>query len=40
MRCREIMRLMDSGACAEKWEKPWSTHKQVWTSEGFFSRWR
>ena len=27
MRCREMMRLMDSGTCARKLEKPWPTQK-------------
>jgi len=35
MGCREMMRLMDSGACA-KIENRLSTHKRAWASERFF----
>jgi len=31
-----MMRLMDSGTCAKKLEKPWSTQKGVWASKRFF----
>jgi len=31
-----MMRLMDSGTCAKKFEKPWFTDKGAWASQRFF----
>jgi len=38
MTCREMIYLMDSGICARKFVKPWTTHKRAWGSEGFLFR--